>query len=128
VNRTRLGMMVRAGASNRDMVRGLGIDIARLYRIVFAAGVALAALAGMIAAPLSSVYPNMGSSVLIICFVVVVIGGIGSITGALVASLMVGFVDTFGKVFFAEYSGIGIYLLMAIILVWRPEGLARRGA
>jgi branched-chain amino acid transport system permease protein len=128
VNRTRLGMMVRAGASNRDMVRGLGIDIARLYRIVFAAGVALAALAGMIAAPLSSVYPNMGSSVLIICFVVVVIGGIGSITGALVASLMVGFVDTFGKVFFAEYSGMGIYLLMAIILVWRPEGLARRGA
>ena len=126
VNRTRLGMMVRAGASNRDMVRGLGIDITRLYRIVFAAGVALAALAGMIAAPLSSVYPGMGSSVLIICFVVVVIGGIGSITGALVASMMVGFVDTFGKVFFAEFSGIGIYLLMAIILIWRPEGLAGR--
>ena len=127
VNRTRLGMMIRAGASNRDMVRGLGIDITRLYRIVFAAGVALAALAGMIAAPLSSVYPNMGAGVLIICFVVVVIGGIGSITGALVASLLVGFVDTFGKVFFAELSGIGVYLLMAIILVWRPEGLARRG-
>jgi branched-chain amino acid transport system permease protein len=126
VNRTRLGMMVRAGASNRDMVRGLGIDITRLYRIVFAAGVALAALAGMIAAPLQSVYPGMGGSVLIICFVVVVIGGIGSITGALVASLMVGFVDTFGKVFFAEVSGIGIYLLMAIVLVWRPEGLAGR--
>jgi len=128
VNRTRLGMMIRAGASNRDMVRGLGIDITRLYRIVFAAGVALAALAGMIAAPLSSVYPGMGGSVLIICFVVVVIGGIGSITGALIASLMVGFVDTFGKVFFAELSGIGIYLLMAIILIWRPEGLAKRGA
>ena len=96
VNRTRLGMMVRAGASNRDMVRGLGIDIRRLYRIVFAAGVALAALAGMIAAPMSSVYPNMGASVLIICFVVVVIGGIGSITGALIASLLVGFVETFG--------------------------------
>jgi branched-chain amino acid transport system permease protein len=127
VNRTRLGMMIRAGASNRDMVRGLGIDITRLYRIVFAAGVALAALAGMIAAPLSSVYPNMGASVLIICFVVVVIGGIGSITGALVASLLVGFVDTFGKVFFAELSGIGVYLLMAIILIWRPEGLARKG-
>jgi branched-chain amino acid transport system permease protein len=128
VNRTRLGMMIRAGASNRDMVRGLGIDIRRLYRVVFAGGVALAALAGMIAAPMSSVYPGMGGSVLIICFVVVVIGGIGSITGALVASLLVGFVDTFGKVFFAEYSGIGIYLLMAVILVWRPEGLlsARR--
>jgi branched-chain amino acid transport system permease protein len=127
VNRTRLGMMIRAGASNRDMVRGLGIDIKLLYRVVFAGGVALAALAGMIAAPLSSVYPGMGGSVLIICFVVVVIGGIGSITGALVASLLVGFVDTFGKVFFAEFSGIGVYLLMAVILVWRPEGLMKRG-
>ena len=128
VNRTRLGMMVRAGASNRDMVRGLGIDIRRLYRIVFAAGVALAALAGMIAAPLSSVYPGMGASVLIICFVVVVIGGIGSITGALIASLLVGFVDTFGKVFFADLSGIGIYVLMAAVLIWRPEGLMGRRA
>ena len=126
VNRTRLGMMVRAGASNRDMVRGLGIDIRRLYRIVFAAGVALAALAGMIAAPMSSVYPGMGASVLIICFVVVVIGGIGSITGALVASLLVGFVDTFGKVFFADLSGMGVYVLMAIVLIWRPEGLMGR--
>ena len=126
VNRTRLGMMIRAGASNRDMVRGLGIDIRRLYRVVFAAGVALAALAGMIAAPMSSVYPGMGSSVLIICFVVVVIGGIGSITGALVASLLVGFVDTFGKVFFAELSGMGVYVLMAIVLIWRPEGLMGR--
>jgi branched-chain amino acid transport system permease protein len=127
VNRTRLGMMIRAGASNRDMVRGLGINIKMLYRVVFAGGVALAALAGMIAAPLSSVYPGMGSSVLIISFVVVVIGGIGSITGALVASLLVGFVDTFGKVFFAEFSGVGVYLLMAVILVWRPEGLMKRG-
>ncbi len=126
VNRTRLGMMIRAGASNRDMVRGLGIDIRRLYRIVFAAGVALAALAGMIAAPMSSVYPGMGASVLIVCFVVVVIGGIGSITGALVASLLVGFVDTFGKVFFADLSGMGIYVLMAIVLIWRPEGLMGR--
>ncbi|ODU09656.1 MAG: ABC transporter permease [Rubrivivax sp. SCN 71-131] len=127
VNRTRLGMMIRAGASNRDMVRGLGVNITRLYRIVFAGGVALAALAGMIAAPMSSVYPGMGGHVLIISFVVVVIGGIGSITGALIASLLVGFVDTFGKVFFAEVSGIGVYLLMAIILVWRPEGLMRKG-
>ncbi len=126
VNRTRLGMMIRAGASNRDMVRGLGINIKLLYRGVFAGGVALAALAGMISAPMSSVYPGMGASVLIISFVVVVIGGIGSITGALVASLLVGFVDTFGKVFFAEYSGIGVYLLMAIVLIWRPEGLMRR--
>ena len=127
VNRTRLGMMIRAGASNRDMVRGLGVDIRRLYRVVFAGGVALAALAGMIAAPLSSVYPGMGGSILIICFVVVVIGGIGSITGALIASLLVGFVDTFGKVFFAEWSGVGVYVLMAIVLIWRPEGLMKRG-
>ena len=127
VNRTRLGMMIRAGASNRDMVRGLGINIKLLYRVVFAGGVALAALAGMIAAPLSSVYPGMGGSVLIICFVVVVIGGIGSSTGALIASLLVGFVDTFGKVFFAEVRGIGVYRLLAVILVWRPEGLMKRG-
>ena len=126
VNRTRLGMMIRAGASNRDMVRGLGIDIRKLYRIVFAAGVALAAVAGMIAAPMSSVYPGMGGSVLIVCFVVVVIGGIGSITGALAASLLVGFVDTFGKMLFAEVSGMGIYVLMAVVLIWRPEGLMGR--
>jgi branched-chain amino acid transport system permease protein len=105
------------------MVRGLGIDVKRLYRIVFAIGVALAALAGMIAAPMSSVYPGMGGNVLIICFVVVVIGGIGSITGALLASLLVGFVDTFGKLFFQELSGMSVYLLMAVVLVWRPQGL-----
>lgn len=127
VNRTRLGMMIRAGASNRDMVRGLGINIKLLYRIVFAAGVALAALAGMIAAPMSSVYPGMGGQILIICFVVVVIGGIGSISGALIASLLVGFVDTFGKVFFAQFSGLSVYLLMALILIWRPEGLKSKG-
>ena len=126
VNRTRLGMMVRAGASNRDMVRGLGIDIRRLYRIVFAAGVALAALAGMIAAPMSSVYPGMGASVLIICFVVVVIGGIGSLKGALVAALLIGFVDTFGKVLFPEFAGVAVYLLMAVVLLFRPSGLFGR--
>src|SRR5207253_4630082 len=105
------------GASNRDMVRGLGINIKLLYRIVFAAGVALAALAGMIAAPMSSVYPGMGGQVLIICFVVVVIGGVGSISGALIGSLLVGFVDTFGKIFFAQFSGLSVYLLMALILI-----------
>ena len=127
ITRTRLGMMVRAGASNREMVQSLGINILLLYRIVFAAGVGLAALAGMIAAPVSTVYPNMGSQVLIICFVVVVIGGIGSIRGALVASLLVGFVDTFGKVLFPEGAGVVVYLLMAAILLWRPEGLFRAG-
>ena len=127
VNRTRLGMMIRAGASNRDMVRGLGVNIRLLYRIVFAGGVALAALAGMIAAPATSVYPGMGGQTLIICFVVVVIGGIGSISGALIAALLVGFVDTFGKVLFAQYSGLSVYVLMALILLLRPEGLKSKG-
>jgi branched-chain amino acid transport system permease protein len=127
ITRTRLGMMIRAGASNREMVQSLGIHIRLLYRIVFAAGVGLAALAGMIAAPVSTIYPNMGSQVLIICFVVVVIGGIGSIRGALVASLLVGFVDTFGKVLFPEGAGVVVYLLMAVILLWRPEGLFKAG-
>jgi branched-chain amino acid transport system permease protein len=125
IARTRLGMAIRAGASNREMVQSLGIDIRFLYRVVFAAGVALAVLAGMIAAPVSSVYPGMGSQVLIVCFVVVVIGGIGSIRGALVAALLVGIVDTFGKVFFPQAAGVLVYVLMAAILLWRPEGLFR---
>jgi len=128
LRRTKLGMMIRAGAANREMVQSLGIDINFLFRVVFALGVALAAFAGMIAAPASSVYPGMGNQVLIICFVVVVIGGIGSVIGALVAALLIGFIDTFGKVFLADYSGILVYLLMAIILVWRPEGLFRENA
>ena len=125
--RTRLGMMIRAGASNREMVQVMGVNIKFLYRVVFAAGVALAVLAGMIAAPVSSVYPNMGGQVLIISFVVVVIGGIGSVRGALLASLLVGLVDTFGKVFFPEAAGVLVYLLMAVILLWKPEGLFRLG-
>jgi len=125
--RTRLGMRIRAGASNREMVQAMGVNIKFLYRVVFAAGVALAVLAGMIAAPVSSVYPNMGGQVLIISFVVVVIGGIGSVRGALLASLLVGLVDTFGKVFFPEAAGVLVYLLMALILLWKPEGLFRQG-
>jgi branched-chain amino acid transport system permease protein len=121
--RTRLGMMIRAGTSNREMVQSLGIDINLLYRIVFATGVALAVFAGMIAAPVSSVYPGMGNSVLIICFVVVVIGGIGSIKGALLAALLIGLVDTFGKVLLPQAAGVLVYVLMALILLWRPNGL-----
>lgn len=123
--RTRLGMMIRAGTSNREMTQSLGIDITLLYRVVFACGVALAAFAGMIAAPASSVYPGMGSSVLIICFVVVVIGGIGSIKGAMLASLLVGLVDTFGKLLLPQISGMLVYVLMALILLWRPNGLLK---
>lgn len=125
--RTRLGMMIRAGSTNREMVQSLGIDIKFLYRIVFAAGVAIAVFAGMIASPVSSVYPGMGNSILIICFVVVVIGGIGSIRGALLASILIGFVDTFGKVLVPQASGVLVYLLMAIILLWKPNGLFKAG-
>jgi branched-chain amino acid transport system permease protein len=124
---TRLGMMVRAGATNREMVQSLGINISLLYRLVFAAGLALAVLAGMIAAPVSSVYPGMGGQVLIICFVIVVIGGIGSIKGAFIAALLIGFVDTFGKVFWQEAAGALVYVLMAGILLWKPEGLFKQG-
>jgi branched-chain amino acid transport system permease protein len=121
--RTRLGMTIRAGASNREMAQSLGVDISFLYRVVFAAGVALAVLAGMVAAPVASVYPGMGQSVLIVCFVVVVIGGIGSIRGALLAAVLIGFVDTFGKVLLPQAAGVLPYLLMAGILLWKPDGL-----
>jgi branched-chain amino acid transport system permease protein len=127
ISKTRLGMMVRAGATNREMVQSLGINITLLYRVVFAVGVALAVFAGMIAAPVSSVYPGMGGQVLIICFVVVVIGGIGSIKGALIAALLIGFVDTFGKVLWQEGAGALVYVLMAAILLWRPAGLFKAG-
>lgn len=126
IQRTKLGMMIRAGSFNREMVQSLGININLIYRLVFALGVALAAFAGMLAAPVSSVFPGMGNQVLILCFVVVVIGGIGSVWGALVAALLIGFADTFGKVLFPDYAGISVYLLMAAILLWRPEGLFKR--
>jgi branched-chain amino acid transport system permease protein len=123
IQRTRVGMTIRAGASNREMVQSLGVDINLVYRLVFALGVGLAAFAGMITAPVSSVYPGMGTQVLIICFVVVVIGGIGNVRGALLAALLIGLVDTFGKVLFPAAAGLTVYLLMAAVLLWRPEGL-----
>jgi branched-chain amino acid transport system permease protein len=126
IQKTRLGMMIRAGASNREMVQSLGINIKLIYTLVFALGVALAAFAGMIAAPVSSVFPNMGAQVLIICFVVVVIGGIGSVRGALLAAILIGMADTFGKVLVPEFAGMTIYVLMALVLLWRPEGLFKR--
>ena len=132
IQKTRLGMIIRAGAANREMVQSLGININLLYRLVFALGVALAAFAGMIAAPVASVFPGMGNQVLIVCFVVVVIGGIGSVKGAMLAAILIGLVDTFGKVLNVEIggvrllpglSGMMIYLLMAVVLLARPEGL-----
>ncbi len=132
IQHTRLGMMIRAGASNRDMAQSLGIDIGLLYRLVFAFGVALATFAGMLAAPVSSVFPGMGNQVLILCFVVVVIGGIGSVKGAMAAALLIGLVDTFGKVLQVEIGGLrllpdlagmSVFVMMAIVLLWRPAGL-----
>ena len=126
ISKTRLGMKIRAGAFNREMTEALGINIRLIHGVVFALGVALAAIAGMIASPISSVYPGMGSSVLIMCFVVVVIGGIGSVRGALVAALMVGLVDTFGKVLMPQIAGMAVYMLMAGVLLYKPEGLFKQ--
>ena len=126
IHNTRIGMMIRAGTSNREMAASLGVNIPLLFALVFAVGMCLAAFAGAIAAPISSVFPGMGNQILIICFVVVVIGGIGSINGALIASLAIGFADTVGKVIAAEYSGIVVYLVMALILLWRPQGIANK--
>jgi branched-chain amino acid transport system permease protein len=125
ISKTRLGMKIRAGAFNRDMTEALGVNIKLIHAIVFALGVALATVAGMIASPISSVYPNMGSQVLIMCFVVVVIGGIGSVRGALISALLVGFVDTFGKVLLPSVAGMLVYMLMAAVLLFKPEGLFR---
>jgi branched-chain amino acid transport system permease protein len=132
IQHTRLGMMIRAGESDRDMTKALGINIGLVYRFVFALGVSLAAFSGMISAPIASVFPGMGNQVLIVSFVVVVIGGLGSIKGAMVAALMVGLIDTFGKVLnvnilginiLPEMAGMSIFALMAIILMFRPQGI-----
>ena len=132
IQHTRLGMMIRAGESDREMTKALGINIGLVYRFIFALGVSLAAFSGMISAPISSVFPGMGSQVLIVSFVVVVIGGLGSIKGAMVAALLVGLIDTFGKVMsldifginiFPEMAGMSIFALMALILIFRPQGI-----
>jgi len=123
IAKTRVGMIVRAAAENRDMTRALGISSDRVNRLVFAAGITLAALAGIVVAPLSTVYPGMGDQMLILSFVVVVLGGIGSVTGAAIGALIVGLTDTFGQVFFPNFASISIYLVMAVILLWRPHGV-----
>ena len=140
VTRTRLGMLIRAGASNRTMVGALGVNIRLLDTLVFGLGAALAGLAGLIAGPIYSVQPGMGEEILIQVFVVIVIGGIGSIRGAVVGAVVVGMVDTLGRAFLkpvlstvvsapaADKAGPAlasmlIYLLMAAVLFFRPEGL-----
>ncbi len=140
VMRTRLGMLIRAGASNREMVAALGVNIKLLYTLIFGLGAALAGFAGLMQAPILTVQIGMGENILIAAFVVVTIGGIGSIRGAFVAALLVGLVDTAGRTFVPDMlnrflsesaasslgralSSMMIYLLMALVLVVRPEGL-----
>jgi branched-chain amino acid transport system permease protein len=124
IHHSRLGMLIRAGASNREMAGALGIDIATVFTLVFGLGAALAGLAGMMAAPLLSVEAGMGETILILAFVVIVIGGIGSVRGAFVAALLVGLVDTWSRILLPSGAGpVSIYLLMAVVLFWRPRGL-----
>jgi branched-chain amino acid transport system permease protein len=140
VMRTRLGMLIRAGASNREMVGALGVNIKLLYTLVFGFGAALAGLAGLMQAPILTVQIGMGENILILAFVVIIIGGIGSIRGAFVAAIIVGLIDTLGRAFLPDVlrsvlstnaaitlapalSSMSIYMLMAGILVFRPEGL-----
>lgn len=140
VQHTRFGMLVRAGAADSEMVSALGVDVRKLFMTVFAAGAALAALAGILAAPLIAIQPGMGDNVLILAFVVIVIGGAGSIRGAFVAALLVGLVDTIGRSFATDLfrailppasanevgpavASILIYALMALVLAFRPAGL-----
>lgn len=140
ITRTRIGMLVRAGATNREMVRALGVDIRLLYTVVFGLGALLAGLAGIMAGPLTSVQVGMGEQILILTFVVVVIGGIGSVRGAVFGALLVGIVDTMLRAFLpgflrtmmagseadalgAGLSSMGVYLLMALVLLLRPKGL-----
>ncbi len=123
ITRTRVGMIVRAAAENRDMTRALGISSHLVNRLVFAVGIMLAALAGIVVAPLSTVFPGMGDQMLILSFVVVVLGGIGSVAGAAIGALIIGLTDTFGQVFFPAFASISIYLVMAAVLLWRPHGI-----
>jgi branched-chain amino acid transport system permease protein len=140
ITRTRIGLQIRAGENDREMIAALGVDIDRLYTFVFALGAALAGLAGALVGAIQSVQVGMGEPVLILAFVTIVIGGIGSIRGALVGALLVGLTETLGSVFLPELfklfmapaaatqtgaslSSMAIYILMAMVLIWRPTGL-----
>ena len=144
VMRTRIGMLIRAGASNREMVGALGVNIKLLFTLVFGLGAALAGLAGLMQAPILTVQIGMGENIIIIAFVITVIGGIGSVRGAFVAALFVGFLDTLGRSYLPDMlrlvlstnaaataapalSSMLIYLLMAVVLVVKPEGLFAAG-
>ena len=138
--RTRLGIQIRAGENDREMIAALGVDISKLYTLVFALGAALAGLAGALVGAIQSVQVGMGEPVLILAFVVIVIGGIGSIRGAFIGALLVGLTDTMGGIFLPELfklfmesgaatqtgsalASMAVYVLMSIVLIWRPTGL-----
>ena len=140
ITKTRLGIQIRAGENDREMVSALGVNISKLYTFVFALGAALAGLAGALVGAIQSVEVGMGEHVLILAFVVIVIGGIGSVKGALIGSILVGLTDTLGGIFLPKFFGLfmdlatatnvgssiasmAIYILMSIVLVWRPTGL-----
>ena len=127
LERSRIGAMVRAGVDDAFTATGIGINVPLLFASVFALGVGLAAIGGTVAGPILGLYPGMDIEILIPAFIVVVIGGMGSLRGAFVASIFVGVVDTFGKVLIPQTAGILVYVLMAAILLWRPEGLFRAG-
>jgi branched-chain amino acid transport system permease protein len=140
VGYTRLGMLIRAGASNRQMVGALGVDIEKLFALVFALGAMLAGLAGMLIAPITEASIGMGNSIIITAFVVIIVGGIGSMKGAFVSALMIGLIDTLGRAFLDDIfklfmspnaaensapalSAMLIYIIMAVVLALRPQGL-----
>jgi branched-chain amino acid transport system permease protein len=127
IYRTRLGMAIRAGAVNREMVAALGLPIDLLFTAVFGIGAGLAALSGIVASPILSLYPGMGEEIIILTFVVVVVGGLGSLQGALLASLLIGIGDTFGKALVPQLSAVMVYVLMTAVLIFRPQGLFSRG-
>ena len=128
LERTRLGALVRAGVDDRDTAETLGIDISRVFTLVFAIGTYLAGIAGVVAAPIFGVYPGMDVSIIILVLIVVVVGGLGSLRGAIAGSLLIGFADTFGKILVPQLAMMMIYCVMALVLVFRPSGLlpARR--
>lgn len=140
VTKTRVGMLIRAGASNRTMVEALGVDIKKLFTLVFAAGAAIAGVAGMMISPITEASIGMGNEIIIVAFVVIIIGGIGSIKGAFVGALIVGLIDTLGRSYLDQFlklfmgaenaetaapaiSAMLVYILMAIVLAVRPQGL-----
>jgi branched-chain amino acid transport system permease protein len=128
LERTRLGALVRAGVDDRATAETLGIDIGKVFALVFAIGTYLAGIGGVVAAPIFGVYPGMDVTIIILVLIVVVVGGLGSLKGAILGSLLIGFADTFGKILLPQFAMMMIYLVMALVLTFRPTGLlpARR--